>query len=634
MKDERKTKQQLIQEILELRLSNTEFATRESLRNQKENIEKRTREMFRDLVENANDFIHVLTPDGRFLYVNKAWLDALGYQRREINHLSMRDIIHPDSFVHCRDIFGQLLSGKKLPKFETELVTRSAKKIVVEVSSRCKFINGKPVYIHCNLHDVTQRKDAEQKLEDSERKYLDFYQKAPAGYYFTDSGGLIIEVNDTWLNMLGYSRSEVEKKMNLRDILNEEGWRRFSDRYSEFLEKGTIENLELDLRKKDGSYIPVLQSATAVCDKKGNFMQSRSIIRDISARVKYRKMLEQALNEWRVTFDSMPYGVLLLDDAFGIRRANKYFFLHFNILPEEIKSGKSYEIIKSEHLKDIFDNIRQGKSFTLDAFEYCEERLNKHFLLYLTPLPDDEGLTRSFVLAIVDISEIRDKQKKLTESRDAFFNMLKEVDFSYRELKGLYEGLIHSFVNAIDAKSPWTKGHSERVTKYAVAIAEEMSLEKEDIETLRVAGLFHDIGKIGTYDIILDNPNVLSDEESRLINLHPIKGEEILAPIKQLQHLLPVIRHHHERVDGEGYPDGLKADEIPVLARILCVADAFDSMVSDRPYRAGGTPEYAISELKRCMNTQFDADAVEAFLRVLSKENAEVLSGSSPISLL
>ncbi|MEW6054309.1 MAG: PAS domain S-box protein [Nitrospirota bacterium] len=634
MKDERKTKQQLIQEILELRLSNTEFATRESLRNQKENVKKSTREMFRDLVENANDLIHVLTPDGRFLYVNKAWLYALGYQRREINHLSMRDIIHPDSLVHCRDIFGQLLSGKKLPKFETELVTRSAKKIVVEVSSRCKFINGKPVYIHCNLQDVTQRKDAEQKLEDSERKYLDFYQKAPAGYYFTDSGGLIIEVNDTWLNMLGYSRSEVEKKMNLRDILSEEGWRRFSDRYSEFLEKGTIENLELDLRKKDGSYIPVLQSATAVCDKKGNFMQSRSIIRDISARVKYRKMLEQALNEWRVTFDSMPYGVLLLDDAFGIRRANKYFFLHFNILPEEIKSGKSYEIIKSEQLKDIFDNIRQEKSFTLDAFEYCEERLNKHFLLYLTPLPDDEGLTRSFVLAIVDISEIRDKQKKLTESRDAFFNMLKEVDFSYRELKGLYEGLIHSFVNAIDAKSPWTKGHSERVTKYAVAIAEEMSLEKEDIEMLRVAGLFHDIGKIGTYDIILDNPNVLSDEESRLINLHPIKGEEILAPIKQLQHLLPVIRHHHERVDGEGYPDGLKADEIPVLARILCVADAFDSMVSDRPYRAGGTPEYAISELKRCMNTQFDADVVEAFLSVLSKENAEVLSGSSPISLL
>jgi putative nucleotidyltransferase with HDIG domain len=244
-------------------------------------------------------------------------------------------------------------------------------------------------------------------------------------------------------------------------------------------------------------------------------------------------------------------------------------------------------------------------------------------MVYMTPIPDAEGITRNFVLALVDITEIKDKEKSLTDSRDAFFNMLKELDYSYKELKVLYEGLILSFVNAIDAKSPWTKGHSERVTRYALSIASEMGLEDDTMENLRIAALLHDIGKIGTYDIILDNPRKLSPEEIKLINLHPVKGEQILRPIKQLQHLLPIIRHHHERIDGKGYPDRLQGPDIPLLSRIICVADAFDSMTSDRPYRPSGSEEHALQELQRCSSSQFDPSAVEAFLRVFSKEREE-----------
>ena len=147
-----------------------------------------------------------------------------------------------------------------------------------------------------------------------------------------------------------------------------------------------------------------------------------------------------------------------------------------------------------------------------------------------------------------------------------------------------------------------------------------MRLDNDVTGNLRIAALLHDIGKIGTYDVILDSPQRLSSEEIGLINLHPVKGEMILKPIKQLQHLLPIIRHHHERVDGQGYPDGLKGDEIPLLSRIICVADSFDSMTSDRPYRSAGTIEYALSELKSCSNSQFDSTLVEAFIRVLDKK--------------
>ncbi|MDP2279231.1 MAG: HD-GYP domain-containing protein [Nitrospirota bacterium] len=144
-----------------------------------------------------------------------------------------------------------------------------------------------------------------------------------------------------------------------------------------------------------------------------------------------------------------------------------------------------------------------------------------------------------------------------------------------------------------------------------------MGLSERKIEDIRIAALLHDIGKIGTYDIVLDKPGKLTDEELALVKMHPAKGEEILRPIKQLQYILPIIRYHHERMDGSGYPDRLKGDEIPLLAKILCAADSFDSMTADRPYRPSPGKEHAIAELKRCSGTQFDPEVVEAFLRAL-----------------
>jgi len=218
-----------------------------------------------------------------------------------------------------------------------------------------------------------------------------------------------------------------------------------------------------------------------------------------------------------------------------------------------------------------------------------------------------------------NITEIENMGKKLIASRSAFFNMLRDLVFSYRELKKLYESLILSFINALDAKSPWTKGHSERVTNYAIATAKEMGLKEKDIETLRTASLLHDIGKIGTYEVILDKPERLTIEELALVKMHPVKGEEILRPISQLKDILPIIRSHHERIDGKGYPDGLKDDEIPLLARIIAVADSFDSMMSDRPYKPKLGIDGALSELKRCSGTQFDPQVVEAFSKAIMK---------------
>src|SRR5919109_2280606 len=167
----------------------------------------------------------------------------------------------------------------------------------------------------------------------------------------------------------------------------------------------------------------------------------------------------------------------------------------------------------------------------------------------------------------------------------------------FEDMRSLFINTVTSLANAIDAKSPWTKGHSERVMHISARIAEEMGLSEEMVENARLGGLLHDIGKIGVIEALLEKPAILSEDEFPPLRAHPEKGVAILAPIEQMRDVLPAIQHHHERYDGSGYPKGLKGEDIPLLARIVAVADSFDAMVSERPYKKGYTVEEARSEL-------------------------------------
>jgi putative nucleotidyltransferase with HDIG domain len=187
----------------------------------------------------------------------------------------------------------------------------------------------------------------------------------------------------------------------------------------------------------------------------------------------------------------------------------------------------------------------------------------------------------------------------------------------------LYETLYHNLVDALqslvttlEAKDRYTHKHSERVTDLATRIARQMSCTEEEVESIRFAGLLHDIGKIGIHDTVLQKSDTLTDDEYSLVKTHPIVGENIIKPLGLLRMETAIVRNHHERWDGAGYPDGLAGVEIPRLARILAVADAYDAMTSDRPYRAAKTPEEAIQELKRGTGSQFDRGVVESFLEM------------------
>ena len=195
----------------------------------------------------------------------------------------------------------------------------------------------------------------------------------------------------------------------------------------------------------------------------------------------------------------------------------------------------------------------------------------------------------------------------------------EELNRTYEELKTRYMDTIEVLRLAVDAKDVYTRGHSDRVAYYAVKIGEAYRLSNEDLEHLRLGGVFHDVGKIGTADDILFKTDILDDKEYDEVKRHTLKGAHILSAVSMFNTVVPLIKCHHERIDGKGYPEGLKGDQIPFLAKVLSVADAFDAMTSDRLYRSKLDLEDAIKQLNQASGTQFDEEVVRKFISLLDQ---------------
>jgi putative nucleotidyltransferase with HDIG domain len=235
------------------------------------------------------------------------------------------------------------------------------------------------------------------------------------------------------------------------------------------------------------------------------------------------------------------------------------------------------------------------------AMAYCGYGL---LGLLLAVLWDDMGVVAALVLVL-----------PLLVARAAFAN--------YAEQRAAYDATVRALVQAVETKDYYTRGHSERVSQIAERIAREAGMREDRVEIARYAGMLHDVGKMGVPTKTLQKQGKLNGEEFDEIKLHPLRGYEMLCEIDFLQEALTGVYHHHERLDGRGYPMGLEGDEIPEFARVIMVADAFDSMTSTRSYRFAKSVEEAIAELRRCQGVQFDAHVVDCLVESVRKDGWE-----------
>jgi putative nucleotidyltransferase with HDIG domain len=202
----------------------------------------------------------------------------------------------------------------------------------------------------------------------------------------------------------------------------------------------------------------------------------------------------------------------------------------------------------------------------------------------------------------------------------------------YEDVHGLMMGLLHSLTSAVDAKDAYTCGHSERVALLSRHLAVQAGMTDAAADRVYMAGLLHDVGKIGVPEAVLQKTGKLTPEEFEQIKKHPEIGARILRDVKQIEDVIPGVLHHHERYDGKGYPSGLAAEGIPLMGRIICIADCFDAMTSSRTYRKALPLEVAMTEMRRCAGTQFDPNLADAFLRISTEELRDLLKNHAAVT--
>ena len=323
-------------------------------------------------------------------------------------------------------------------------------------------------------------------------------------------------------------------------------------------------------------------------------------------------------------------GILIVDDEEVIRRLLRQRLLGEGYRCEEAGSAEqALDKLRSNAVELVILDIKMPGELGTELLPEIKANYPDTAVIMATAIIDTstviqcmkEGaydyITKPFNLdeVILSVDRALEKRRLELENRDYQQHLEQKVEEQAKKIRASFLNAITALAYALEAKDIYTSGHSQRVTEISVALAREMSMPRDSIDKIRLAGQVHDIGNIGVKESILNKPDKLTDEEFRHIQSHCEAGEHILTPIVEDEEILNVVRHHHERYDGRGYPDRLKAEQIPLGARILAVADTYDAMTSERPYREVMSDETACAEIKCCRNTQFDPEVADAFLR-------------------
>ena len=337
--------------------------------------------------------------------------------------------------------------------------------------------------------------------------------------------------------------------------------------------------------------------------------------------------------------------ILVVDDEFEITELLKNFFLRRDYTVFIANNGKdALEIVKEQRPHLVFLDIRMPIMDGLTALKEIRKLDTSVKVIMVTALEGDDTVNEAFANGAIDyvrkpfnlnylerdviekvnaqlFGDLRTELEEKNKLVDQLAAQVEQISKLNEKLTRNFYQTILSLANALETRDQYTHGHSERVDLYSKIIAEQLReehlwkmIDDEFMNTLHVEARLHDIGKIAIADGVLNKPGKLTDEEYEQIKAHPVQSSKILAPLEDLKESAEVICHHHERVDGKGYPDGLMKDDIPLRSRIIAVADAYDAMTSDRPYRKAMPIGVAMEQLEKGKGTQFDEEMVEAFV--------------------
>jgi PAS domain S-box-containing protein/putative nucleotidyltransferase with HDIG domain len=439
-----------------------------------------------------------------------------------------------------------------------------------------------------------ERKRNEIELKKNEGKYRSLFENSVDGIYITTPQGNYVDANASLVNMLGYKS---KKELIVIDIKKE----LYVSEKERPGPEGRNKIFETRLRKKDGDIIHVqISPSVEYVDGKPKYYQG--IVRDITERIQFQDKLVKVAREWTTTFDSMKDAISITDLEGRILRANKAMLKMNN---------KNFKDIIGNTCQNLVSIISHPQNeCPLKRTKLSKKREirtikagDKYLECIVDPILDQNNNITGTVHILTDITE-QEKAKK-------------EIKENLSKIKRTFEQTINTLGNLIEVKDPYTSGHQKKVALISVAIAKNLGLSKETVEAIRTASLIHDIGKISIPQSILSKPGKLSNIEMDMIKTHSLYGYDIIKEIDFSQPIAEIILQHHEKINGSGYPNGLKGKEIMQEAKIIAVADVFEAMTSHRPYRPALSLEDTMNELKNNKRTLYDPDVVDCLINYI-----------------
>jgi PAS domain S-box-containing protein/putative nucleotidyltransferase with HDIG domain len=572
-----------------------------------ENIRK-SELKYRTVVENAKEFIWQLDREGNFIFFNKYAEETSTAKSNDWKGTSFTPVIHQDDLKHVQEVFIDTLNGN-VNEYEVRIFDSNGNIVELLVQTLPLYTDGEVTGTLSFGRNITERKQAEYALKESEERYRTLLSNIPMGVFRTtaDSDGILLSANLALARMFGYKTTDEIQNTRVADLyLNTEDRLKFIETITDV---GSISGYEVQFRRKDGSSFWGSLTARAVKDENGNIKSFDGVLEDITERKRIQEALSESQERYRRLLDHNPAAIVVHVAGIIVYCNKASLDLVAASCPDDALGKKIFDFVHPDYREIVLERVKlcQKEGKFAEPIEEKFLRLDgKSIDVEVTAIPITYHGKPATQVVFWDITKRKHDEESIQNSLD--------------DLQRTLEGTVDALASAVETRDPYTAGHQKEVARLACVLAEEMDLPEELIEGLRVASLLHDIGKIKIPAEILSKPALLTDIEYNLIKTHPQAGLDILKTITFPWPVGKIVLQHQERLDGSGYPQGLKGNEICIEARILGVVDVVEAMCSHRPYRSSRGLEKALKEITQHKGKLYDSNVVDACVK-LFKDN-------------